>query len=249
MNDFGYIDKACDRLHEIAETQRVNIEQGAALVAQAIQDDRLIHVFGAGGHTSLIMGEMFFRVGGLANINPLLEPSLTAFSPARKFIQLERCPELGRMVVRYYDLQQGDVLLLFHTIGVNASCIDAALEAKERGVKLIGIASGFWQEETPPKSMIRHASGKNLKDIADVWIDDRNTIDDAVVEIPGIAYPVGPLSGIGTFAIGHLLEIEAMRQCLAAGVIPPVWQNANTPEGEKANSTLLSRYGKRIKLL
>lgn len=249
MNDYCYIEKACARLHEIAETQSEKIEQAAALMAEAIINDRLIHVYGAGGHTSLVMGEMFFRVGGLANINPLLEPGLTAFSPARKFIQFERCPEIGRIVVRYYDLKAGDVLVLFHTIGVNASCIDAALEAKERGVKLIGIASGSWQEETPTDSMIRHESKKNLRDIADIWIDDRNTVADAAVYLTGLEVPVGPLSGIGTIAIARLLEIEAIKQCLAAGKKPPVWQNANTPEGEKANALLMSHYETRIKLL
>ena len=249
MNDNCYIEKACARLNEIADSQSEMIGQAAALMAEAIISDRLIHVYGAGGHTSLIMGEMFFRVGGLANINPLLEPGLTAFSPARKFIQFERCPEIGRIVIRYFDLKEGDVLLLFHTIGINASCIDAALEAKERGVKLIGIASGSWQDDTPADSIIRHESKKNLKDIADIWIDDRNTVADAAVYLPELDTPVGPLSGIGTIAIARMLEIEAIKHCLAVGHKPPVWQNANTPEGERANESLMSHYETRIKLL
>ncbi len=41
----------------------------------------------------------------------------------------------------------------------------------------------------------------------------------------------GPLSGIGSFAIAHLLEIAAMKACLKKGILLPVWANANTPEG------------------
>ena len=35
-------------------------------MADAIEEDRLINVYGGGGHTTLCMGEMFFRAGGLA---------------------------------------------------------------------------------------------------------------------------------------------------------------------------------------
>src|ERR1035437_8636358 len=56
----------------------------------AIADDRLIHVYGGGGHTTLVMGEMFFRAGGLANINPIMETGLSVFNQALKSLALAR---------------------------------------------------------------------------------------------------------------------------------------------------------------
>ena len=50
----GYIERAKQRLDEIEHTQRANIEKAGRLLASAIEQDRLIYVFGAGGHTSLV---------------------------------------------------------------------------------------------------------------------------------------------------------------------------------------------------
>lgn len=244
-----YIELAKQRLDEIEYTQKANIEKAGQLMASAMKQDRLIYVFGAGGHTSLVAGEMFFRIGGLANIYPIVEYGLTALSQARKFIQLERCLGLGSSLVAASGIGQGDVLLLFHTIGVNATCIQAAQEAKRLGAFVIGIASAHWQDETPADAQIRSPGKENLRDLADIYIDDCNTVDDAVMELEGLEAKVGPLSGIGTFAIAHMLELAAMEECLNQGICPPVWENANTPEGEKRNATLMRKYSGRVPML
>ena len=244
-----YLKYACDRLQKIEQTQHDRIRQAGRLLAEMIAQDRLIYVFGAGGHTSLVTGEMFFRIGGFANIYPISEPGLTALSPARRFIALERCQGLGGALVASSGIGAGDVLVLFHTIGVNATCIEAANEAKRLGAKVIGIASDAWQDETPLDAEIRSAGKENLRDIVDVYINDCNTVDDAVVEIGGMSVKAGPLSGIGTFAIAHMMEIAAMQECLKMGIIPPVWANANTPEGAEQNKCLMEKYSKVVPML
>ena len=80
INDFGYIEKAIANIKEVAEKQEQNIKAAAKLMADAIADDKLINVYAGGGHTTLAMGEMFFRAGGLANINPLMETALSVFN-------------------------------------------------------------------------------------------------------------------------------------------------------------------------
>lgn len=244
-----YIELAKQRLEEIERTQKVNIEKAGQLLATMIEQDRLIFVFGAGGHTSLAVGEMFFRIGGLANIYPIVEYGLTALSQARKFIQLERCLGLGSSLVAASGIGQGDVLILFHTIGVNATCIQAAKEAKRLGAQVIGIASDHWQDETPADAEIRSPGKENLRDVADIYIHDCNTVDDAAVKLKGLEAKAGPLSGIGTFAIAHMLELAAMEECLKREICPPVWENANTPEGEKRNAALMSKYSQRVPML
>ena len=61
LNDFGYIDKAIANIKEVAEKQEANIKAAAKLMADVIADDKLINVYAGGGHTTLAMGEMFFR--------------------------------------------------------------------------------------------------------------------------------------------------------------------------------------------
>ena len=242
----NYIKLASDRLAEIGLTQMKKIEEAGKLLAKMIKQDRLIYVYGAGGHTSLVTGEMFFRIGGLANIYPITEFGLSALSQARKFIALERAEGLGSALITASGIGEGDVLLLFHTIGVNPTCIDAAKKARSLGASVIGVASSRWQDETPVDAEIRAVGRENLRDIVDIYIDDCNTVDDAAVVLDGMEVKAGPLSGIGSFAIAHLVEIAAMEECLRNGIVPPVWANANTPEGSARNATLMEKYEKRI---
>lgn len=244
-----YINLAVERLLQIERTQRMYIEETGRILATMIEEDRLIYVFGAGGHTSLVVGEMFFRVGGLANVYPISECCLSAFSRASKFMELERCEGLGSALIRASGIKHGDALLVFHTIGVNATCIEAAREGKKLGATVVGVASTKWQESTPHEAEIRASGKENLKDVVDMYIDDCNTVEDAVVRIPGMDVPAGALSGIGSFAIAHMIELSAMEECLRRGIKPPIWDNANTPQGVAGNAALMRRYKSRIPML
>lgn len=183
----NYIKLVEQRLCQINETQKDKIQAAGSEIARMIEGDRLIYVFGAGGHTSLVVGEMFFRIGGLANIYPIVEYGLSALSQAKKFIALERAEGLGGALVEDSGIGEGDLLLLFHTIGVNATCIDAAKKAKTLGAKVIGVASSHWQDETPADAEIRAVGKENLRDLVDIYIDDCNTVDDAEVRLDGMA--------------------------------------------------------------
>lgn len=151
--------------------------------------------------------------------------------------------------MRYYDLKPGDILLIFHNIGINAATIDAALEAKACGVKIIAVSSHYWQDEIPKDYELRHSSGKNLFDLADVCIDDYNPVGDSVVRLPGFDTPIGPISNLTDMYIAHRLEIETARLCLEKGIQPPMWKSANVPGGDEANQALIEKYKPRIKML
>ncbi len=57
LNDFGYLDSIIKNLQDVKEKQSENIIKAAGLMADAIAEDKLIHVYGGGGHTTLCMGE------------------------------------------------------------------------------------------------------------------------------------------------------------------------------------------------
>ena len=184
-NDSGYLNQVIDLLKKVEKEQSGNIDKAAELMAGAIEKDELIHVYGGGGHTTMVMGEMFFRAGGLANINPIMEPGLSVFNQALKYLELERTVNYGSAIVKYFRIQKDEVLIIFHNIGINAATIDAAMEAKANGAKIIAVSSSFWQNEIPEDHFIRHPNKKNLFDYADVCIDDYNPVGDAVIEIEG----------------------------------------------------------------
>lgn len=249
LNDFGYLDKIIDNLTKVKTLQEENIKAAAKLMADAIADDRLIHVYGGGGHTTLAMGEMFFRAGGLSNINPIMETGLSVFNQALKYLELERTVNFGSAIMKYYELEKDDVLIIFHNIGINPATIDAAEEAKKRGAKIIAVSSSYWQDEMPADHFIRHPSGKNLFDLSDVCIDDYNPVGDTVVEVPGFDTPIAPISNVVDFTIAHWLEIETVRQCVERGITPPMWHSANAPGGDAFNAEYLKKYRPRVKAL
>ena len=249
MNDFGYYESLLKNFEKVNETQGENITAAAELMSEAIKNDRLIHVYGGGGHTTLPVGEMFFRAGGLSCINPIMETGLSVFNQALKYLELERTVNYGSSIVKYYGLKKDDVLIIFHNIGINPATIDAAMEAKKCGARIIAVSSSYWQEEMPADHFIRHPNKTNLFDYADVKIDDFNPVGDAVVTVPGLETPIAPVSNVIDFYIAHLLEIETVRLCIQKGVTPPVWSSANTPGGDEKNAAYLEKYKPRIKML
>ena len=249
MNDYGYFASIQENFQKVNETQGENIKAAAKLMADAIEQDRLINVYGGGGHTTLCMGEMFFRAGGLSCINPIMETGLSVFNQALKYLELERTVNYGSAIMKYYDLQPGDVLIVFHNIGINPATIDAVMEAKKAGAKIIAVSSSYWQNEMPADHFIRHPNKTNLFDYADVCIDDFNPVGDAVVTVPGLETPIAPVSNIIDFYIAHLLEIATVEECVARGITPPVWSSANTPGGDEKNAAYLKKYRPRVKML
>lgn len=246
---YGYLPAIIENLNRVENEQADQIRAAARLMFEAIRDDWLISVYGGGGHTTLPVGEMFFRSGGLCNINPVMETALSVFNQSLKYLEMERAENFGRAVMRYYDLQKGDLLIIFHNIGINAATIDAALEAKERGVKIIAVSSSYWQEGTPADFRLRHSSRKNLFDLADICIDDFNPMGDTAVKFDDFDTPIAPISNIVDFYIAHRLEIETVRLCLDNGVVPPVWKSANVEGGDEFNRKNIEKYKPRVKML
>lgn len=249
LNDFGYLDAVVGNLERVRAEQAENIAAAASLMADAIAEDRLIHVYGGGGHTTLVMGEMFFRAGGLANIDPVMETGLSVFNQALKYLELERTGNYGAAIVKYYELQEDDLLIIFHNIGINAATIDAALEAKRAGAKIVAVSSSLWQKEMPPEHHIRHCSGKNLFELADVCIDDCNPVGDAVVTVPASARRSPRCRTWWTSSSPTGSRSSAFGSASNAGLTPPVWRSANAPGGDEFNAANLKKYRPRIKNL
>jgi uncharacterized phosphosugar-binding protein len=247
--DLGFLEKAVELLKKVREGQAENVDKASDLMVGAIEKDELIHVYGGGGHTTLVMGEMFFRAGGLANINPIMETGLSVFNQALKYLELERTVNYGSSIVKYYRVKPGEVFIIFHNIGINPATIDAAMEAKKCGAKVIAISSSYWQNGMPADHFIRHPNKKNLFDIADICIDDYNPVGDSLLKIDGCDIPFAPVSNIVDFYIAHWLEIETIKKCVAKGITPPIWSSANTPGGDQINAEYIKKYLPRVKCL
>ena len=71
-----YMQKVKCILEKVEQTQAKNIEDSARIIANAISNKGILHVFGC-GHSQMYAMEVFYRAGGLVPVNAILTPSLS----------------------------------------------------------------------------------------------------------------------------------------------------------------------------
>ena len=131
-----YYDEILKVINEIRATERENILKAARMIADQVKQDKLVYVFGPGGHSNLAAMEVFFRAGGLMHISAILNQETMLSSGALKSMQTERLPGYGKIVVEDYGIGEGDLLWIVNAYGINSATIDAALTAKAHGAKV-----------------------------------------------------------------------------------------------------------------
>ena len=231
----------------VEQAQADNFAHAGRMIADAYQKDQLVHVYAGGGHTCLMICEMFFRAGGLANVNPIFGHDISPYCQALKYLEVERTTGYGRCLIRYYQVKADDLLIVFHNIGMNPTTIDAVDEAKQIGAKIIAVSSNDWREKLPRDHHIRHPSKKHLFDYADLCIDDANPFGDADYYLDGYEVPIAPTSTQVDAYIAHRMVIEAVAAMRERGLEPPVFRSANLPGGDEHNAKLIERYRYRVK--
>jgi uncharacterized phosphosugar-binding protein len=243
----AYLANVEKKLEAVEARQAANLRRAGAMIADAMAEDRLVHVYGGGGHTVMMVFEMFFRAGGLANVNPILGHDISPVCQALKYLEVERTPGYGNCLVRYYEVGAGDLLIIFHNIGMNPTTIDAADEARRRGARIIAVSSSDWRKKLPLDHHIRHPNKKHLFEYADLCIDDENPFGDADFRVPGFGVPVAPTSTMIDAYIAHRMVMEAVAEMVRRGLEPPIFRSANLPGGDQYNAALLKRYKPRVK--
>jgi uncharacterized phosphosugar-binding protein len=244
-----YYHAVVELLERIRTEEEETIRRAADMIADVVARDRLVFVFGTGGHSFMAGEEMGRRAGGLGAVYPILDPGISIlFGPVRASA-MERTPGYARSVLNTYPITADDVLVIVNAYGINACSIDSALWAREHRVPTIAITSPAFSRGIPANHAARHPSGKNLPDLVDCVVDNKMPEGDAVLEFEGLHPRVAPVSTILNVFILESLVGEAVARLLARGVTPPVWTSSNVPGGDAANRELMSRYAPRIKWL
>jgi len=244
-----YLAEITNLLATIRQEEGDRILAAARILQDQISRDRLITVFGVSGHSVIGCEEFFWRAGGLACINPLFDLSLNLSGGGLKSTRLERVPGVGDKILASQQTAPGDVLILTSIYGMNAATIDAALEARKRGLRVIAITSRQHAAATPADFPARHPSGQNLADLAEVTIDNHVPHGDCLIHLPGFEQPLGPCSTILVSFCVQWLVMETVRLCQEAGLVAPVWRSANTVGGDASNAACLERFLPRVKAL
>src|SRR3954469_21558067 len=121
-------------MDRIEQTQTENIRSAAEVMADSIEADRWVHVFGC-GHATIPVEEMYPRIGGFVGFHPMVELPLTFFTRivgemgVRQFVFLQGVEGYGDRIMEGYNFDPRDTIWIFSHSGINAVNIDVALRA------------------------------------------------------------------------------------------------------------------------
>jgi uncharacterized phosphosugar-binding protein len=249
MNDTPtrtYLEQATALLSRIVAEEGPSIERAAQVIADRVAADRLIYAIGPGGHSQMGAEELFSRAGGLACIVSFLDDGFYLGHGAARSMAIERTPGYARAILDHPEMAAGDVLIIINAYGINSATIDSALLARERSMTTIAVTSIENQRGLPQGHPSRHPSGQDLCDLADVVVDTKMPLGDAVMRLDGVGEKVGPVSTmVNAFAINAIL-LEAVAELARRGIDPPIWRSANSLGGDEANVAVIERYRHRV---
>jgi len=245
-----WLDNTRSIMDKIERTQMGNIRKAAEIMADSIQAERWVHVFGC-GHATIPVEEMYPRIGGFVGFHPMVELPLTFFTRivgemgVHQFVFLERVEGYGVQIMKGYNFDSRDTMWIFSHSGINNVNIDVALEAKKRGMKVIAYGSA----EAAKGKQTRHSSGKTIFDIADHVVDSCAPIGDSSVPLKNHQDNVGPVSTMA-FITCVWMTVCTVAEILAdRGVKLCINPSHNVPGDTTAKERLdaaLAEYKRRI---
>jgi uncharacterized phosphosugar-binding protein len=245
-----WLENARGIMTRIEETQMENIRKAAVMMADTIECNRWVHTFGC-GHATLPIEEMYPRIGGFVGFHPMIELPLTFFTRitgemgVHQFVFLERVEGYGIEIMKGYDFDSRDIMWLFSHSGINNVNIDIALEARNKGMKVIvfGSAAAAKGKKT------RHSCGKTIFDLADVVVDTCAPLEDASVPLKNHQDKIGPVSTMA-FVTCVWMTITTVAEILAdRGIKLYIHPSHNVPGDGTAKQRLdeaLTEYKRRI---
>ena len=251
MSSLGaqYFGAVTGLMQQILDTEPDAVARVADVLADQIEADRLVHVYGPGGHSNLASQEVFFRAGGLMHVSAILDEGTLMSSGALRSMAIERTPGYGRIVIDDATLGADDVLILVNAYGINAALIDAALRAHELGVTTIGVSSREHAENTAPDHPARHPSKQNLHDVVDLHVNTHVPIGDALIQVEGALEKSGASSTFANAFALNWIMLETLERLAGRRVEVPMWRSGNAPGGDEANQRFIARFKGRVRCL
>lgn len=211
-------------------------------VVDALASDGLVHV-GGSGHSHLLAEEVFYRAGGIAAAQAILDPDLMLHKGAERSTQLERVEGRAAKTLATYEMASGDVFFIASNSGRNSYPIELALSAHAVGVTTIALTCLKHSRAVTS----RHSSGKRLFEVTNLVVDTHGAVGDAALPIPGRDEAMGPTSTIaGVYTLNAILA-EAVATLTERGIYPDIYQSANTGSTGAQADGLIDRWRSRVR--
>lgn len=239
-----YFEKLKELLSIIEKAEQENIMEAAKKIAQSIQNDGIVHVFGC-GHSHIFGEELFYRAGGLVPINPILVEDIMLHKGAVRSSQFEQKNDFAGQFMENIKIESNDVIIVVSTSGRNPVPIDVAEFARKKGAFVIAITSLIYSKTVGS----RHKGGKYLADSADLVIDNHISVGDTLMDHQALDVSFGSGSTIAGAAIVNGIMVEAIGMMADNHFNPPIFISSNASDAEGHNLALIEKYRARIPLL
>ena len=237
-----YRDQLVGILDKVLDTGAPALDDARDAVVAALAADRLVYVAGS-GHSHLLAEEAFYRAGGIAAAQAILDPDLMLHLGARRSTIIEREEGRAEAVLSNYPIGPGDVVFVASNSGRNAYPIELALGAKTRGATTIALTSLAHATATSS----RHASGKRLFEVTDIVIDNGGVYGDAGLPVGDGEVSMGPTSTIVGAFILNAIFAEAVDRLATMGIRADVYQSANKQGADAHAEAIIDRWQGRIR--
>lgn len=224
-------------LEKISSNQKDKFFKVAQEFYKTYKKNGMIYIFGT-GHSHMLAEEGHFRAGGFAAICPILNSSLMLHEDTMFSSVLERTEGVATNLIKKYNIESKDILVIFTNSGVNQAPLEASYIAKKLKCKTVGVSS-----ESYSKIAKKSKYKKRLSEVVDYHFDNYGPPGDALIEIKK-NLNVSPFSTIaGSFILNSIISEVAE---LAKNEKPfPFYISGNMPSAEKHNNKLMKKYIKK----
>ena len=215
--------ESCKNIIEKIETDGApNIEKAAATVSETIISGKRLYLFGT-GHSHMLAEELFYRAGGLVNVQPILVEPLMLHISASVSTLAERVEGYAEKIFAEYRMSEGDTVVIISNSGRNGVIVDMALLCKEKGLNVIALTN----LKHTYAGASRHKS----------------------VNVDGVEGKICPTSTVTGALILNAIVAQAVDNCAREGFIPEHFASSNVDGGDEINNALVNKYKKELKHL
>ena len=136
-----YLQKAAEALKAL-EGQEEDIRAAAGLVAQAVKEDRLVHLFGTEARATGIIADVFFQPGFPTHLDPMTDPTLDFAHGAYRNRMAVEVDNLAPCILDYYErVQEGDPIILIGSDASSKMFAQSLAWAKAKKLKVITVSN------------------------------------------------------------------------------------------------------------
>lgn len=217
-----YISKLAALAEQTGAANEAAFEAASKAMSDTLANGGLVHLYGS-GHSVLPVQETYPRYGSYLGFNPLTDPrvmwhNILGAGGVRELLWLERTEQYAEKFLDHQPLNPGDTIVIFGHSGSNASGIDTALYAKDRGLTVVAITAKSNMDKPAT-----HSSGKRLPHASDIVIDTGAPVEDAIVAIDGWSRPVSGSSTVLAMIMMHELVSRTAQKLSDKGIELPVF--------------------------